>query len=265
VLAIVLALLTSELILQRIPDPHFQREGRVRDDPAHMHRRDAQLGWTMMSSHTVHDRRGGREVDYAFDEHGCRVADAASRVDPARPTLVFVGESYVLGAGLLWSETLPARMAAMFGVQSANCAVDAYSSDQQYMRLANELPRFEQPCRRRAVRDAAVRAQPGHRSPSPRCRLPVARSAAAVAPRSAGEARRALSLERRDRSRRDDDAGDAARNTRARPIARRGAADPRAAVPAGDGARSRDPPSGARPGRDSLCLRSARLRMADPR
>jgi hypothetical protein len=145
VLAIVLALLTSELILQRIPDPHFQREGRVRDDPAHMHRRDAQLGWTMMAAHTGHDRRGGREVDYAFDEHGCRVADASSRVDPAQPTLVFVGESYVLGAGLLWSETLPARMAATFDVQSANCAVDAYSSDQQYMRLEEELPRFQHP------------------------------------------------------------------------------------------------------------------------
>jgi hypothetical protein len=58
---------------------------------------------------------------------------------------VFVGESYVLGAGLLWSETLPARMAATFDVQSANCAVDAYSSDQQYMRLEEELPRFQHP------------------------------------------------------------------------------------------------------------------------
>ena len=66
-------------------------------------------------------------------------------VDPERPTILFTGESVMFGEGLTWDESIPAQVGAMMGVQTANLAVDGYSTDQAYMRLARELPRFERP------------------------------------------------------------------------------------------------------------------------
>jgi hypothetical protein len=49
------------------------------------------------------------------------------------------------GYGLSWEESIPAQVEAMTGVQSANLAVFGFASDQAYLRLAAELPRFRQP------------------------------------------------------------------------------------------------------------------------
>jgi len=58
---------------------------------------------------------------------------------------VFAGESVMFGEGLAWEESIPAQVSAILGVQSANLAVHGYSTDQMYLRLAQELPRFRQP------------------------------------------------------------------------------------------------------------------------
>ena len=42
-------------------------------------------------------------------------------------------------------ESIPAQTGAMLGIPTANIAVHGYSTDQIYMRLARELPRFRQP------------------------------------------------------------------------------------------------------------------------
>jgi len=59
--------------------------------------------------------------------------------------VVFGGESGMVGQGLAWSETIPAQVEALTGIQSANIAVHGFASDQVYRRLMNELPRFSQP------------------------------------------------------------------------------------------------------------------------
>ena len=51
----------------------------------------------------------------------------------------------MLGTGLAWEETVPAQVGAMMGKQSANLAVDGFSTDQSDLRLQTELPRFRQP------------------------------------------------------------------------------------------------------------------------
>ncbi|HJY35373.1 MAG TPA: hypothetical protein VJ260_10995, partial [Vicinamibacterales bacterium] len=63
----------------------------------------------------------------------------------ARPALVFAGESVMFGEGLRWDETIPAQVGAKLGMPVANLAVHGYSSDQVYLRLERELPRFQQP------------------------------------------------------------------------------------------------------------------------
>jgi len=46
---------------------------------------------------------------------------------------------------LRWDESIAAQTGAILGVQTANLGVNAYSSDQAYLRLSRELPRFQHP------------------------------------------------------------------------------------------------------------------------
>jgi hypothetical protein len=106
---------------------------------------DAELGWVLAPARTGRARIGGRTIEYAIDDAGYRVKSTSEPVDPARPTVVFAGESVMFGEGLAWDETIPAQVAGRIGIQSANLAVHGYSNDQAYLRLRHELPHFEQP------------------------------------------------------------------------------------------------------------------------
>jgi hypothetical protein len=140
--AVVLALGTAELILRAHPPyPHdadpLKQEPRRRADP--------RLGWEFMPARSVEAAEAGRRVSYSFDAAGRRVSAPGAAVDVERPTLVFTGESIMAGFGLAWEETIPVRVGAILGIQSANLAVTDYSNDQSYLRLAAELPRFREP------------------------------------------------------------------------------------------------------------------------
>jgi hypothetical protein len=106
---------------------------------------DARLGWTFVPSRAGHLTIGGRDITYTFDAHGYRVRSADEPVDPERPSILFTGESVMVGEGLAWDETIPARVGDALGLQPANIAVHGYSSDQAYLRLEAELPRFKKP------------------------------------------------------------------------------------------------------------------------
>jgi hypothetical protein len=108
-------------------------------------RGDPRLGWTLVPSRTGHTTVGARVIDYAIDPAGNRVRRVDEPVDPERPTILFIGESVMFGQGLTWEESVPAQVGAMMGIQSANLAVHGYSSDQAYLRLETELPRFRRP------------------------------------------------------------------------------------------------------------------------
>jgi hypothetical protein len=51
----------------------------------------------------------------------------------------------MFGKGLTWEESVPAQVASMTRTESANMAVDGYATDQAYLRVSAELPRFRQP------------------------------------------------------------------------------------------------------------------------
>ena len=140
--AIVLALVVGELILRtRPPYPHdadpWQREPR--------RHADARLGWTFIPARSVVAQEAGRRVPYSFDAAGYRTSGPRATVDTGKPTIIFTGESIMVGFGLAWEETIPARVSALLGIQSADLAVSDYSNDQSYLRLAAELPRFRAP------------------------------------------------------------------------------------------------------------------------
>jgi hypothetical protein len=142
VIAVVLALGVSELLLRHV---HLRSAQWLSPTDEPLRQVDPRLGWTWIPARTGHKDIGGRVVDYAIDPAGYRVQRIEEPVDPARPTILFTGESVMFGEGLTWEESIPARVGAMIGMQTANLAVHGYGNDQAYMRLEMELPRFSRP------------------------------------------------------------------------------------------------------------------------
>ena len=110
-----------------------------------LRRPDPRLGWTFVPGREGRKTVGGRTISFAFDAAGYRVRSVSEPVDPARPTIIFAGESVMVGEGLNWDETIPAQVGALMNVQSANLAVHGYATDQSYLRVESELPRFRRP------------------------------------------------------------------------------------------------------------------------
>lgn len=140
-LALALALGAGEFGLRMAP--RTREQGPPKEEPLRRH--DPRLGWVFVPARVGRSVVAGRAIDYAFDAHGDRVPSLAQPVDPAKPTLVFVGESIITGFGLRWDESIPAQVGAALGSQTANLSVFAYADDQTALRLAAELPRFAHP------------------------------------------------------------------------------------------------------------------------
>ena len=137
-LAIAASVVTVEALLRWRP-PRVLR-GRSVYPYAAPHPR---YGWTGQPSSTNSATISGRDIVVAFNREGIRVRKQEDEPDPARPTILFTGESSALGYGLDSAETYPALIAERRGVQSVNLAGAAYGSDQAYLRLIDAMPRFE--------------------------------------------------------------------------------------------------------------------------
>jgi hypothetical protein len=141
-LAGALAIAASDAILSQ-----FHLHAAVQEPVGHEPRRrlDARVGWTFVPDRVGHRMEQGHLIEYAVDASGYRVRRIDEPVDPDLPTILFTGESMMVGEGLTWDESVPAQVGARLGLQSANLAVSAYATDQAYLRLQTELPRFRQP------------------------------------------------------------------------------------------------------------------------
>ena len=141
-LAVGAALGVTEIVL-RTRTWHAVQERPESVEPRRL--RDPLLGWTFLPNHVGSVSLGGRAVHYASDANGYRVPVGGRAIDFQRPTAIFAGESIVFGYGLEWTETIPAQFERMTGIQAANIAVNAYSTDQSLLRLRRELRRFGHP------------------------------------------------------------------------------------------------------------------------
>ncbi len=141
-LAIGMALLASEFALRTANWARVERWAQSEEPLRHA---DPVLGWANIPSRVGVDHFGGRDIRYAIDAHGRRIADPGHPLDPGRPSILFTGESIMFGFRLNWSETAAGRIEQGTGLQSVNIAVNGYGADQQYMRLRQELPRFAHP------------------------------------------------------------------------------------------------------------------------
>jgi hypothetical protein len=106
---------------------------------------DPHLGWALVPARVGHKTIGGRTLEYAVDSAGYRVRSLDKPVDPEQPSILFTGESMMFGEGLNWDETVPAQVGRRMQIQTVNLAVHGFSTDQVYLRLQQQLPRFRRP------------------------------------------------------------------------------------------------------------------------
>jgi len=142
VIAAVLAVVAGGLALDHLglgPTEWLAHE----DEPGRQ--ANLRLGWTLVPARVGHKTIGGHTVEYAIDSAGYRVHSLAEPIDDDRPTILFAGESMMFGEGLDWDDSVPAEVGALMNIQSANLAVHGFSTDQTFLRLQKELPRFRQP------------------------------------------------------------------------------------------------------------------------
>ena len=143
-LAVSLAFPATEFVLRM----RHRRVAMAEEYPAEVEpsrHLDSRLGWIFVPSRTGHQWVGNRNVEYVIDSAGYRVRSAAEPVDPDRPTIIFTGESMMVGERLTWDESIPAQTGAIMGLQSANVAVSGFANDQAYLRLRMELSHFRRP------------------------------------------------------------------------------------------------------------------------
>jgi len=141
-MAIALAFGATELFLRT---RHIMAAAEV--EPRFEPRRhlDARLGWLFDPARVAYDPHLGERYEYAFDRNGYRVPSPGATVDFEQPAIVFDGESMMFGEKLDWEDTIPAQTSALLGIPAANISVSGFATDQQYLRLAAELPRFRHP------------------------------------------------------------------------------------------------------------------------
>lgn len=145
VLSIALAVLAALLVTELILRTQTWRAVQERWDKEPLRTRDGEYGWAFLPNHAGTAVLDRHTVHYATGPHGYRVPRAGAAPDFARPTIIFAGESILFGYGLDWRDTIPARVEALTGIQSVNISVNAHATDQIYLRLRRELPRFAHP------------------------------------------------------------------------------------------------------------------------
>lgn len=141
-LAVVSSFGVVELALRR-SRIRAKEEVPARNEPRRQ--MDAQIGWLFVPRRSGYQTTAGRRIEYVFDRNGYRVRSADAAVDFERPTIVFSGESMMVGERLSWDETIPAQTGSLMHLQSANVAVSGFANDQAYLRLKAELSRFSHP------------------------------------------------------------------------------------------------------------------------
>ncbi len=139
-----LCLAAMELGLRLFRDPL-----RVEWEPAD-HKRaqyDPVLGWTYIPNQSVmqHFIKNQPPVPVHTNKQGIRVPTPDTQLDPNRPSVIFIGGSYTMGYGLPFEDTFIGQLAEYpnFPYQVVNLGVEAYGTDQAWLRLQRYMHDFK--------------------------------------------------------------------------------------------------------------------------
>jgi hypothetical protein len=142
-LGLVLAFVASELALRVLHLPHAP--DRAHTTEVLIGEEDARYGWRYIGPRKATLDQGRRPIEYAIDADHDRAPAPDFVPDLEAPTLLFTGESITVGHGLTWGETYPALVGSALDLQVVNLGVHGYGTDQAFLRLYDELPRFRRP------------------------------------------------------------------------------------------------------------------------
>ncbi len=106
---------------------------------------DSELGWSYRPDLTTTLEVEGRTIEYAFDAEGIRVPTADTKLDPERPSILFIGGSFTMGHRLPYDETFAAQLGRRLDdrYQIVNLGVQAFGTDQALLNLRRHGPRFK--------------------------------------------------------------------------------------------------------------------------
>jgi hypothetical protein len=142
-LSTILSLAVMEIGLRLFRDPL-----RITWKPAD-HKRvqyDSTLGWTYIPNQSVMQTfvKNQSPVPVYTNEQGIRVPTPETKLDPNRPSVIFVGGSYTMGYGLPFEDTFIGKLAEYpnFPYQVVNLGVEAYGTDQAWLRLKRHIKIF---------------------------------------------------------------------------------------------------------------------------
>jgi len=105
---------------------------------------DSVLGWSYVPDRSVTQAIGDTTWDIHFDANGIRVPCQGCVLSDTTPSVLFIGDSFVMGHGLPYEQTFVGRIAGTSGFpfQAVNLGVQAYGTDQSYLALTRYLHRF---------------------------------------------------------------------------------------------------------------------------
>jgi hypothetical protein len=140
--ALALGLVLGEAICRWLEVPYHHEWTPTENALA---RFDPDLGWAFVPGRSLVQRFDGRPVAFHADANGIRVPWPGHALDPAKPTILFIGCSFTMGYGLSWEESFVGRLAAREDMpyQVVNLGVPAYGSDQALIALERFLSRFD--------------------------------------------------------------------------------------------------------------------------
>ncbi len=143
VLGLVVVLGLAEGVLRILDIPHDDRWMPSENAIAQF---DDELGWVYRPGLSQDVEFEGRTRPVHFDERGIRVPTPETRLDPTKPSILFVGGSYTMGHGLSYEESFVGQLGARdeaTGLQMVNLGVQAYGTDQALLAMRKFVPRFD--------------------------------------------------------------------------------------------------------------------------
>ena len=108
---------------------------------------DPEVGWAYVPNRSVVQTFGSdpRKIAMHFSSIGSRAGSPAKKFDDTAPTMIFVGDSFTMGHGLDYDETIGGifESIAYFPLQVVNLGVQGYGTDQALLLLKRYFSTFE--------------------------------------------------------------------------------------------------------------------------
>ena len=105
---------------------------------------DPALGWSYIPNKSAIHKAGNITRPVHFDKNGSRVQNPGFHFDYAKPSVLFIGDSFTMGHGLSYEESFVGKFDALKEVpyQVVNLGVQGYGSDQALLALKRHLSKF---------------------------------------------------------------------------------------------------------------------------